>query len=231
MEPMHKHVLSDFESALQHLRNDVIMMASLTERNLATARKGLFERNDEACTHVIADDEAIDQLEKQVDKDGVGLLTRFQPVASDLRQVISAMKVSSNLERIADQATSIARKARKLNQQAPLSEVSLLEPMFQQAFALFSDSLQSYIQADVALASRLKARDKQLDALNADVGAKLTQSMAAHPDRIADYLNLMFISRHLERVGDHATNIAEDAVYAAAAADIRHTLGQAMPAG
>ncbi|MCI0745635.1 MAG: phosphate signaling complex protein PhoU [Verrucomicrobia subdivision 3 bacterium] len=217
------HILATFDEALNALRQDVLMMASLTERNLTSARKGLFERNDEACNHVIADDEAIDQLEKQVDRDGVALLTRFQPVASDLRQVISAMKISSNLERIADQATSIARKARKLNQQSELPEVSLLQPMFQQAFALFADSMNSYVQADVALASVLKSRDKELDALNADIAAKLTERIAEDSKRVADYLNLMFVSRHLERVGDHATNIAEDAVYAAAAADIRHT--------
>lgn len=222
MEQLHKHVLSDFDTALRQLRADVETMSRLTERALTQARRGLFERNDDACNSVIAEDEAIDQLEKQVDKDGVAILTRFQPVAGDLRQVISAMKVSSNLERIADQAVNIARKARKLNQQPALSESSWLEPMFTHAMSMFKDSLQAYATGNVELATALKSRDKRLDQFDAEIAAKLTDTMAQNSARIADYLSLMFLSRHLERVGDHTTNIAEDAVYAAAAEDIRH---------
>lgn len=227
MEQLHKHLLTGFETALDQLRNDVAMMSSLTQRNFGNALKGLFERNDDLCNLVIAEDESIDQLEKQVDSEGVSLLTRFQPVASDLRQVVSAMKVSSNLERVADQAVNIARKARKLNQHPPLTEVSWLEPMCRQASELFADSIKTYMEGDVALAGSLKARDKQLDALDAQIASRLTDSMTQNPSRIADFLSLIFISRHLERVGDHATNIAEDTVYAVAAEDIRHTQGSA----
>src|SRR5437016_14616658 len=105
------------------------MMASLTERSRDRAMKGLFQRDDDLCANAIADDEEIDQLEKQIDKDGVDILLRFQPVASDLRRVVSAMKLSSNLERMADQATNIARRARKLNRHPPLSEMQLIRPM------------------------------------------------------------------------------------------------------
>src|SRR6266705_4565965 len=118
-----KHILGTFDEALASLRNHVPMMTSLTERSLDNAIKGLLQRDDDLCAIAIADDEEIDQLEKQVDKDGIDLLLRFQPVASDLRRVVSAMKLSSNLERMADQAVNIARKARKLNQHAPLPEV------------------------------------------------------------------------------------------------------------
>src|ERR1700726_5269574 len=110
-----KHILGSFDEALGSLRNNVLMMAGLAERSLDRAIKGLLQRDDNLCTTAIADDEEIDQLEKQIDKDGVDVLLRFQPVASDLRRVVSAMKLSSNLERIADQATNIARRARKLN--------------------------------------------------------------------------------------------------------------------
>src|ERR1043166_8356478 len=111
-----KHILGTFDEALSTLRNNVLMMAGLTERSLERAMKGLFDRNDDLCAATIADDEEIDQLEKQIDKDGVDILLRFQPVASDLRRVVSAMKLSPNIERVADQATNIARRARKLNQ-------------------------------------------------------------------------------------------------------------------
>ena len=228
MNESQKHLLVTFDDALNALRQDVLTMANLTERSLGNAIKGLFERNNELCNGVIADDESVDQLEKQVDKDGVGILTRFQPVATDLRQIVSAMKISNNLERIADQAVNIARKARKLSQQPALVEASLLEPMFEQAMSLFKDGLQAYTDGDVELAIALKMRDKVLDRLNADIAAKLIDAMTQNPSRITDYLNLMFIARHLERVGDHATNIAEDAVYVAAAEDIRHTSGSPL---
>ena len=216
------HILGTFDEALGSLRNNVLTMSSLTERSLDRALNGLFQRDDELCATAIADDEEIDQLEKQVDKDGVDLLLRFQPVASDLRRVVSAMKLSSNLERMADQAVNIARKARKLNKHPELPEIEMIDPMRKHAMLMFRDSVDAYIREDVELAMTLKARDKTLDELNAKASKALIQRMAEDPEQLRGYLNLMFIARHLERVGDHATNIAEDAVYAAAAEDIRH---------
>ncbi len=218
----HNHILGTFDEALGSLRNNVLMMSSLTERSLDRAVTGLVQRDDDLCVLAIADDEEIDQLEKQVDKDGVDLLLRFQPVASDLRRVVSAMKLSSNLERMADQAVSIARKARKLGKHPALPEVDLIEPMHRHAMSMFKDSVDAYIREDVEQAMTLKARDKVLDEMNATASKKLILRMAEDPEQLRGYLNLMFIARHLERVGDHATNIAEDAVYAAAAEDIRH---------
>src|SRR5207253_5362768 len=128
-----KHTLGTFEHALENLRNNVMMMASQAERSLNRALKGLMDRDDKLSALAICDDEEIDQLEKQIDKDGIELLLRFQPVASDLRRVVSAMKLSPNIERVADQATNIARRARKLNQHPPLSETELIEPMYAHA--------------------------------------------------------------------------------------------------
>lgn len=217
-----KHILGTFDEALAGLRNNVLMMASLTERSLDNAITGLMQRDEDLCAVAIADDEEIDQLEKQVDKDGIELLLRFQPVASDLRRVVSAMKLSSNLERMGDQAVSIGRKARKLNRHPALPEIEFIQPMHAHAMSMFKDSVDAYVREDVALAMTLKPRDKILDEMNAETSRRLIERMAKNPDQLRGYLNLMFIARHLERVGDHATNIAEDAVYAAAAEDIRH---------
>ena len=217
-----KHILGTFDEALATLRNNVVMMASLTERSLDNALNGLFERDDDLCATTIADDEEIDQLEKQVDKDGIDLLLRFQPVASDLRRVVSAMKLCLNLERMGDQAVSIARKSRKLNRHPPLAEVELIRPMREHAMQMFKDSVDAYVNEDVDLGRGLKARDKALDEMNANANRRLIECMAQDPEQLRGYLNLMFIARHLERVGDHATNIGEDAVFAAAAEDIRH---------
>jgi phosphate transport system protein len=217
-----RHILGTFDEALASLRNNVLMMSSLTERSLERAMKGLFDRDDDLCANAIADDEEIDQLEIQIDKDGVAILLRFQPVASDLRRVVSAMKLSSNLERIADQATNIARRARKLNRHPALPELELILPMNAQAMSMFKDSVDAYVREDVELGRAIVPRDTKLDELNRVASRRLIERMAQDPDQLRGYLNLMFIGRHLERVGDHATNIAEDAVYAAAAEDIRH---------
>ncbi len=217
-----RHILGTFDEALAALRNNVLMMAGLTERSVERAMKGLFERDDNICAHAIADDEEIDQLEKQIDKDGVDILLRFQPVASDLRRVVSAMKLSSNLERMADQATTIARRARKLNQHPSLPEIELMKPMYEHAMAMFKDSVDAFVREDVELGRAIVPRDEKLDDLNRLASHKLVERMAQDPDQLRGYLNLIFVGRCLERVGDHATNIAEDAVYAAAAEDIRH---------
>lgn len=217
-----KHILGSFDEALASLRNNVLMMAGLTERAFDRAITGLLERDDDLCANAIADDEEIDQLEIQMDKDGIEVLLRFQPVASDLRRVVSAMKLSPNIERVADQATNIARRARKLNQHPALSETDLIEPIYAHAMSMFKDSIDAYIREDVVLARAIIPRDEELDEMNALMGKRLIERMAQDPEQLRGYLNLIFVSRCLERVGDHATNIAEDAVYAAAAEDIRH---------
>ena len=217
-----KHILGTFDEALSSVRNNVLMMAGLAERTLDRAVKGLLQRDDNLCTTAIADDEEIDQLEKQIDKEGVDVLLRFQPVASDLRRVVAAMKLSPNIERIADQATNITRRARKLNRHPPLPEVEIIVPIQAHAMAMFKDAIDAFVREDVDLGRAVVARDKDLDHMNKMANRKLTDRMAQDPKQLRGYLNLIFISRCLERVGDHATNIAEDAVYAAAAEDIRH---------
>ncbi len=217
-----KHILGTFDEALSSLRNNVLMMAGLAERTLDRAIKGLMQRDDNLCTTAIADDEEIDQLEKQIDKDGIDVLLRFQPVASDLRRVVAAMKLSPNIERIADQATNIARRARKLNKHPALPEVEIITPIQAHAMVMFKDAIDAFVREDVDLGRAVVARDKELDYMNKMANRRLTERMAQDPKQLRGYLNLIFISRCLERVGDHATNIAEDAVYAAAAEDIRH---------
>ena len=217
-----KHILGTFDDALTALRKDLLMMAGLAERSLERAVKGLLQRNDDLCATAIADDEEIDQLEKQIDKDGFEILLRFQPMASDLRRVISAIKLSPNIERVGDQATNIAKRARKLNQHSPLPEVQLIVPMQAHAMSMFKDSINAYVRENVELAHLVCSRDKLLDEMNRDANRKLTVRMMEDVEQLNGYFNLLLVSRALERVGDHAQNIAEDAVYAAAAEDIRH---------
>ncbi len=221
------HILGSFDSAIHTLRNNVLMMASLTERNLANATRGLFERDDELSNIVIAEDEEIDTLEIQVDREGVDLLLRFQPVASDLRQVVTAMKASVNIERIADQAVNISRRARKLSAQPELPAIRSLEPMFALASRMFADAIKAYADHDAAIGRELKPRDRELDEMNRQFADDCTELMAREPHLIKSYLNLIFIARFIERIGDHATNFGEDVVFSVAAEEIRHTQGAA----
>lgn len=146
------HILSSFEEALRSLRNDVLMMASLTERNLKNSRKGLFERDQDWCNTVIAAADDIDTLEVQVDSEGINIMLRFQPLASDMRNVIATMKLSVNLERIADQTVNIARRGRKLIARPAVNELVSLEPIFQYAETMVRDSVRAFASQNVELA-------------------------------------------------------------------------------
>jgi len=174
---------------------------------------------------VLKEDEEIDILEKQVDQDGVNLLIRFHPVASDMREVVSAMKVSSNLERIADQSVSIARRAKHLNNKPAVREPALLEPPYRLALTIFRDSMRAFADGDYELAGTLKLKDRELDALTNDVNEKLVERATQDSELVPNYVDLIFVARALERIGDHATNIAEDSFWRDQAADIRHTYG------
>jgi phosphate transport system protein len=198
------------------------MMSSLTQRNLQNAVKGLMERDDDWCNNSIADDEEIDILEMQVDREGIEVMSRYQPVATDLRDVISSIKIGANIERIADQAVNIARRARKINEHPEVPELHLLDPLVKLAFSMFNDAVKAFAERNAVLAVELKARDKDLDLMNKELTDKLVNRMQDDSVNLPTYLNLIFISRCLERVGDHSANIAEDIVFAVRAEDIRH---------
>jgi phosphate transport system protein len=217
------HILTTFEEALGALRSDVLTMASLTERNLENTRKGVFERDEDWCNTVIADDEEIDTLEVQVDRDGINVMLRFHPLASDLRNVISAMKISVNLERIADQAVNVARRGRKLIARPEVTELQELLPLFSYAELMVKDAVRAFAARDPALARTLQERDRVLDEMNRNYAEKMTDLMGRNVERIPAYMDLIFIARFLERIGDQAKNIGEDTVYAVSAEETRHT--------
>ena len=220
LEP--KHTLGNFDEALKNTRAMVLTMASLAQTNLVNAVNGLLERNEDLCNDAIAEDEEVNSYERNIDKEGMEILMRFNPVATDLRVVVAAMKISTNLERISDQAENIARRARKILKKGEVAEVRLIEPIFNEATNLLSDAVKSFAESDVELALSLHSRDKKLDKMHKKAIKRYTQAMEADTGNLRTYLNLIFIVRCLERVGDHAVNIGEDAVYINEAADIRH---------
>ena len=221
-EPSRPHTLTNFTASLDHLRGSVLMMSSLTQRNLKNSIRGLMDRDDDWCNNSIADDEEIDLLEMQIDKEGIDVMSRFQPVASDLREVISSIKIGANIERVADQAVNIARRARKINEHPEVPELHLLDELVKMAVSMFDDAVRAFAERNAHLAVELKARDKELDRLNRELTDKMVQRMQDDSLNLPTYLNLIFVSRCLERIGDHAANMAEDVVFAVRAEDIRH---------
>ncbi|MBK1883723.1 phosphate signaling complex protein PhoU [Luteolibacter pohnpeiensis] len=216
------HILRDFDHAISTLRGQVMSMAAITRNNLERAVRSLLERNPELANAVIADDSEVDDLERRIDQLGMEILVRFHPLATDLRLVISSMKISMNLERISDHATNIAKRAKKISATAEIQECTLIEPIYALADHLLRDAVAAFSDRDVKLGASLHERDKELDkmhkAANATFGARIEQSVG----RSQDYLHLILIVRSLERVGDLATNIGEDAVFLDSAKDLRH---------
>ena len=221
-DPPRPHTLTTFTASLDQLRSSVLMMSSLTQTNLQNSIKGLFERDDDWCNNSIADDEEIDMLEMQIDREGIEVMSRFQPVASDLREVVSSMKIGANIERVADQGVNIARRARKLNEYPEIPELHLLDELIKLALSMFDDAVRAFAERNAELAKEIKPRDKALDQLNRELTDTLINRMQDDSANLPSYLNLIFISRCLERIGDHAANMAEDVVFAVHAEDIRH---------
>jgi phosphate transport system protein len=225
MAEQSKHIISSFDAALYGLKNDVLMMSSLTDRMFQAAVEGLLNRDSDLCNQVIEDDYEIDLLEKKVDLDGINLLVRFQPVASDMREVISAMKISTSLERIADQSVTIARRAKRLNARPAIRELSLLEPNYHLALSIFRDSIRAFADGNCEHARTLKLKDRELDALTDDLTDRLSEVVAHDSVLVPAYLDLIYVVRAFERIGDNSANIAEDSFWRDQAEDIRHTYG------
>ena len=216
------HILGNFQTALDELNVSLFQMADLVRSNLDKAVEGLIKRDTNFCTAVIADDEEINDLEKRIDEGGLRIITLYQPVASDLRLVASMMKVSPNLERIGDQSVGIAKRARKMNKNDEIPETKLIDPLYKMAANLLRQSLEAFSDRNVEQAISVKKQDRELNVIHVELVKKLTKRMESDPERIKDYLDLQFIARALERVGDYSKNICEDAIFVESAVDIRH---------
>jgi len=201
-EPARPHTLTTFTAALSKLRGNLLTMASLAQRNLGNAVRGLMERDDDWCNDVIAEDEEIDMLEMQIDREGIEVMSRFQPVASDLRDIVASIKIGANIERVADQAVNIARRARKINEHPEVPEIHLLDEPVRLAVSMLDDAVRAFAERNAPLAVELKARDKELDRLNRELADKMVNRMQDDSSNLPIYLNLILISRCLERIGD-----------------------------
>lgn len=211
-----------WEMHLAELREQLLMMSGLAERNLAVAMRALAERDDKLCDVVEVDDTQIDQMEVQIDEMVITFISTHGAVASDCRLMLAASKIGSNLERIGDQATTIARRARALNKEPLLKPLVEIAVMGDRAAEMLRDSITAFVDANADLAVEIVARDKAVNDLNREVARDLTAEMEGTPKAVARGIDLLTIARALERVADHATNIAEEVFYLYRGEDIRH---------
>ena len=216
------HIIKDFDQSLTALKGEVLKMAAQTRHNLERAIRALLERDKELANSVIADDDEVDEFERSIDKIGMNLLLKYQPIASDLRLVVSSMKISMNLERISDHATNIAKRAKKIMATPELADVTLIEPLYTLADHLLRDAISAYSDGDAALGASLHPRDKELDRMHHEATDLYSSRLEGAEGRSQEYLHLILIVRSLERVGDLSSNIGEDSVYLEQAKDVRH---------
>lgn len=218
---MQDHILTSFDQNLLSLREQVLIMASIARKNLAGAMRGLMERDTDLCNAAIAADQDVNDLEKSIDRLGMQILLKFQPTAQDLRQVMGTIRIANNLERISDQAGSIAKRARAINLLPEMPETSLIQPVYHLCARNLEAAIQAFSDGDAEAAAEIRQRDKELDAAEKHLDQALLVVMEARNAPLEGYLHLIFIARFLERVGDHCKNICEDTVFIEKAEDIR----------
>ncbi len=222
--------MQHFEQELDALTQELLVMAGRSKTAVSNAVRALVERDDALARRVEAEDHSIDQLQVALDEHAVDLLSKA-PMAGQLRLITVAMKINTNLERIGDEATTIARRTLELSREPQLKPYIDLPRMAAMALEMLDEALDSFVQENAPRAAAIVPRDKQVDELNRQLHRELSSFMIERPDTITRCLNLMVISKSLERIADHATNIAEEVVYFCEARDIRHAGTRPASAG
>ena len=211
-----------FQEELQDVKRRLLEMGGLAEQRLMTAVTGIVERSTGRLDDVLTGDAPVNQLHLEVDDRCFKLLALHQPMAADLRAIVAAIKINADLERVGDLAVNIAEAGARYLTHPPVKELIDIPRMMTIAQGMLRDALDAYVRNDLALARQVLDRDDELDGLKSKVFRELLDYMLADRVTIEPSLDLLLISRHLERVGDHATNIAEDVIFLVSARDIRH---------
>jgi phosphate transport system protein len=206
---------------MDELKQRLLTMASHAEMAVNEAIRALVERDYDLAVRVKDADNVLDRFEVEIDEMVIHLLAKA-PLASDLRLAMVAMKISQNLERVGDEAAKIAKRARDLSQEPPVKVNVDLQRMAGLALAMLKAALDSFVHRDASAARAVIPRDKDVNRLNKEISAQLADHMAGNPDAIKRCLHLLVVSKSLERIADHAKNVAEEVVYLCEAQDIRH---------
>ena len=211
-----------FQEELDLLKSRLLEMGGLAEERVRRAVEGLTGRDVALIDAVLAGDEPINGLHIEIDDRCLKILALHQPVAADQRAVMAAVKINTDLERVGDLAVNIAEAARRSVLHPPVERLIDIPRMGDIAQSMLRDALDSYVKGDVQLAHQVLAQDDELDVLKTRIFRELLTHMLQEPGTIEAALDLILVSRHLERIGDHATNVAEDVIFMVSARDVRH---------
>jgi phosphate transport system protein len=211
-----------FDEQIQDLLQRLVLMGSLAESMIHAAVQGLIERSDARAGEVARQEREVNELQIEIDDRAVKLTALQQPVAADVRFLFMASRIATELERIGDQAVNVTQNARFLIQAPPLKPLIDLPLMAEIAERMVRESLEALVRRDVARADGVLEEEKRVDAFKDQIFRELLTYMMADPSTIQRALALILISRNLERVGDHATNIAEEVIYLVEGRDVRH---------
>jgi len=215
-------VVPHFQEELEALQSRLLEMGGLAEERVRACIEALESRDLGLVAQVMGGDEPINQLHIEVDNRCFRLLALYQPMATDLRSIVSAVKINTDLERVGDLAVNIAEAAQRYTTHPPVKKLIDIPTMGTIAQSMLRDALDAYVRRDTELAHAVLNADDQLDALKTQVFRDLLTYMLKDPATVEPALDLILISRHLERIGDHATNIAEDVIFMVSAQDVRH---------
>ncbi|PWT80282.1 MAG: phosphate transport system regulatory protein PhoU [Blastocatellia bacterium] len=215
-------VVRHFQEELEQLKTRLLEMGGLAEEQVRVAIKALVERDQALIDRTLGGDEPLNAMHIEIDSRCFTLLALYQPMAADLRAIVAAVKINTDLERVGDLAVNIAEAARRYCQRPPVKKLIDIPRMAGIAQGMLRDALDAFVRRDTALAQQVLNEDDKLDGLKTQIFRELLTYMLQDPSTIEPALELILISRHLERIGDHATNIAEDVIFIVSARDVRH---------
>jgi phosphate transport system protein len=211
-----------FQDELERLKARLLVMGGLAEEQVRQAVLGLVHRDRDVIARVLAGDDPLNALHIELDNRCFTLLALYQPMAVDLRAIVAAVKINTDLERVGDLAINIAEAAQRYVGHPPVKKLIDIPRMANIAQSMLRDALDAFVRGDTALAQNVLNEDDALDSLKTQIFRELLTFMLADPTTIEPALDLILVSRHLERIGDHATNIAEDVIFMVSARDVRH---------
>lgn len=211
-----------FAEELEQLKHRLLSMGGLAEDRVRLSIRGLVERKPALMEQVVQGDAELNRYHVEIDDRSFKLLALHQPMAGDLRTIVAAVKINNDLERVGDLAVNIAEASERYLTHPPVKPLVDIPRMADVAQAMLHDALDAFVSRDVAVAQRVLDRDDELDDLKNQVFRELLTYMIGEPRTVEPGIDLILISRHLERVGDHATNIAEDVIFIVNARDVRH---------
>src|SRR5690242_7797648 len=211
-----------FRDELEQLKARLLEMGGIAEEEVRLAIRALVERDNAIIDRVLSGDGPLNSLHIEIDNRAFMLLALYQPMAADLRTIVAALKINTDLERVGDLAVNIGEAARRYASHPPVKRLIDIPRMASIAQAMLRDALDAFVRRDSELAQHVLDEDDRLDTLKTQIFRELLTFMLQDPSTIEPALDLILVSRHLERIGDHATNIAEDVIFIVSARDVRH---------